>query len=152
MPSAVSTSAFASRLGFLVFFFAILNLLYQSVLDGMCQRLGVRLKPSLGDITHRRELIVVHVRARALGKAEQEHRSGPSPVGDQHAIAARAPLSGPRHPLLEDAAAQIRSDQPALRPPHRLAKARIGIRSRRAKRANHFVLKTFTPAPRTMNY
>src|SRR5947209_1531913 len=124
MPSAVSSSASANRLGF--FFLVMLHLLYQSVRDRARERASTCLQPSLGDIAQGRQLIVVDVLALALGKAKEEHGARLGAVRDQHAIAARPSFSGPRHPLLEDAAAEIGIDQAALGPPHRLAKTRIG--------------------------
>src|SRR5258706_1424772 len=101
MPSAVSSSAFANRLGF--FFLVIVDLLYQAVRDRARERPRIRLQPSLGDIAQRRQFVILHILALALGEAKDEHGARPGTVGDQHAIAARSPLSGPRHPLLEDA-------------------------------------------------
>src|SRR5436305_1285165 len=98
MPAAVSTSAAASRL---IFFFAIVHLLNQSVVDRPRQRLIIGRQPAAGDIARRCKLVILDVGPRAFGKAEEEHRPRPWAIGHQHPISARASLSRPRDPLLD---------------------------------------------------
>jgi len=71
------------------------------------------------------KLVVADVVPLALGEAEQEHREIPKPAGDQRSVAAAAPFARPRHALLDEAAAQIRVDEAALRPRDRLDKALV---------------------------
>src|SRR5262249_53903121 len=79
----------------------------------------------LRDILEAGQFTVVDVVPCALGKAEQEHRSALGPIGDQHAIAARLPLSRSRNPLLDDAAPQIGIDRTSFGPAHGLAEAPV---------------------------
>jgi hypothetical protein len=63
-------------------------------------------------------------------------------MDDDHAVAARSPFTGPGDALLDQPAAEIGVDQ--ARSVRAIASSRLlsGIRSRRANRASHFVLKT----------
>src|SRR5262249_55855540 len=125
---AVSRSALVSAL---VFFFMI-HLLYRSLRQRPGERRVIRLEPARGDFAQCRELVILDVRLCALGKTKEEDRASLRPIGDQHPVTARAALARPRHPLLDDPAAQIRVDQAALGTPHRLRET--GIRDALASR------------------
>jgi hypothetical protein len=53
--------------------------------------------------------------------AEGEHCPRTHPEEDERAVAARSSFSRPRHPLLDDAAAEIRINQAPIGACHRLA-------------------------------
>jgi hypothetical protein len=76
-----------------------------------------------------------------LAKPKEEYRARLGAVGDQHAIAARSTFAGPRHALLEDAAAKIGIHQAARGPADRLAKACIGNPSATRKAREQFRLE-----------
>src|SRR5260370_3440158 len=112
MSPAVSSRAFASGLTF--FFFAMVYLLNNAFRKRLRQSLPVRFEPEPRDLPRGREFVIFDIPARAFGKAKQNHRAGLRAVSDQHAKAARASLSGPRHKLLDDTASHIRVHQAAL--------------------------------------
>jgi hypothetical protein len=82
-------------------------LLYQPVGDRAGERVCVRLESALGDVTLRRQLVIIDIVAFALRETVQKYGQRPGPVGDQHAISARPPMSRPRHPLFDDATAKL---------------------------------------------
>jgi len=124
MPSAISTSSLASRLGFLVF--VICQLRYQTIRHGARKRLLISLKPPLGDIAEGRQFVVLDIVAFALGEPKQKHRARLTPLRKQHAEAARPPMTRPRHALLDDTAAQIGIDEAAFCPPQRPDQVCVG--------------------------
>src|ERR1019366_6419669 len=68
MPPAISSNSFARRL--VLFFFAIVHLLYQAFSDRKRERPSIGFEPDFRDVARRGELVLVNLRARAFGEAE----------------------------------------------------------------------------------
>src|SRR3954452_7798423 len=71
---AVSSSASAS--GLIVFFFAIVHLLNDTVHERLRQRAVISFEPHSRDFLRRCQFVVLDIGARILGEAKQENRTG----------------------------------------------------------------------------
>jgi hypothetical protein len=142
MSSAASISAFVSRPG-CAFFNG--HLLQNPLLKGLGDAPHIRRKPCSPDLAQRQQLVGVDVLALVFGERVEEHGTRARPVGDQRAVTAGAALPAARDPLFDDAAAQIGIDRSAAGAFDRSLRLRSVIRSRRAYRASHLVLKMRTP-------
>src|ERR1700704_5070996 len=129
MSLAVSSRAFVSRLGFffslVVFSLVIVYLLRKTVRYRASKLCVIRRKPPRCDVLQRRQFVVIDVLALAFGKAVKEYRPIASPIGDQHAVAARPALSLSGDPLFDDVTTQVSIDKAALRALYRFAQAVI---------------------------
>jgi hypothetical protein len=104
----------------------MLDLLQFSVLDGLPDQLGRRGKPVRPDRSQSFQLVIINVVAVALGERIEKHRTPGRTVGDNHPEPTGTTLAGPRHALLDKAAAKIGVDNAPLGPLDRLTQAGVG--------------------------
>src|SRR5665213_298121 len=107
---AVSSSSSVSRL-FVFVVVAMFHLYQKPVLEGLRDFIVISGEPRRDDLPQRRQLFVIDVVAFVFGEPEQKD-CAIRPESDQHSKPASLTLPWPRDPLLDQAAAEIRIDQP----------------------------------------
>jgi hypothetical protein len=127
-------------------------LLQNPFVEGAVDLLRVRRQPAGSDLPQGQQIVRLDVRALVFGERVKEHGAGAGPVGDQRAVAARAALSFPSDPLLDDAAAKIGVDQATGGARYGLAQA--PIRNPLAARVPHqpFGFEDSHAIPNSINY
>jgi hypothetical protein len=112
----------------------------------------IRRKPGCADLLQGHKFVGIDVLSLALGKAIEEHRSIPGPIGDQHAIAGRAALSSPRDPLFDDPAAESGIDEAAFCPCHSFRQVPICYPLAAREPHEPFGFENMHAGPKAANY
>src|SRR5713101_843719 len=145
MSSAVSSNALVRRLVF--FFLVISHLLQSAILESLSNCLQVRPQPRGGNLAQRYQFVRFDILPLALGEAVQKHCALSGTVGDQYPITAGPPCPGRATRCLITPPPRSASISPC--PARATASLRLlsVIRSPRANRVNHLVLKIRKPPP-----
>jgi hypothetical protein len=100
-----------------VIFLATIHLHQFVVRDRPLDRLHARAQQAASDLAPILQFVRLDVVALALGEAVQEHTArSPDQVGKDRPVAAPLTLAFARHPLLDQAAAEVGIDQPVICP------------------------------------